>query len=110
MAAGCLKKRGPLRIVGNTHALEAFGRHSDSIDVVLLDVQMPDLDGPETLAALRRIKLSVPVVFMSGHTGRHSPEDLLALGATRLLHKPFNLDELSQVLWQLVRGHSHPLS
>ena len=93
---------------GGREALEAFSRHSDSIDVVLLDVQMPDLDGPETLAALRRVNLSVPVVFMSGHIGHHSPEDLLELGATCLLHKPFNLDELSQLLWQLAGGPSRP--
>jgi CheY-like chemotaxis protein len=85
-------------------ALEVFVRHGEAIDVVLLDVQMPELDGPGTLAALRRVNLSVPVVFMSGNTGRYSVEDLLALGAARVLHKPFRLEELGQLLWQLVRG------
>jgi DNA-binding response OmpR family regulator len=89
-------------------ALEAFRRHADTIDVVLLDVQMPYLDGPGTLAALRRVHLSVPVVFMSGNTGRYSEQDLLTLGAARVLQKPFNLDELSRLLWQLARGHSRP--
>jgi DNA-binding response OmpR family regulator len=100
-----------VRLAGDgQQALEVYRRHSDSIDVVLLDVQMPDLDGPGTLVALRRVNLSVPVVFMSADTGRYSVEDLLASGARRVFQKPFNLDELSQFLWQLVGGHSHPPS
>ncbi len=93
---------------GGRQALEVYGRHGESIDVVLLDEQMPELDGPGTLAALRRIDLSVPVVFMSGSTGRYSEEDLLAMGAARVLHKPFRLEQLSQLLWQLVRKPSRP--
>src|SRR5690242_14067445 len=58
-------------------ALEVYRQHAVTIDVVLLDVQMPDLDGPGTLAALRRVNLSVPVVFMSGDMGRYSEQDLL---------------------------------
>jgi DNA-binding response OmpR family regulator len=98
-----------VRLVGGgRQALEVYGRHGDTIDVVLLDVQMPDLNGPETLAALRSVNLSVPVVFMSGNTGRYSEEDLLALGATRVLQKPFRLDELNRLLRQLARGRSRP--
>jgi CheY-like chemotaxis protein len=91
---------------GGRQALETYRRHADTIDVVLLDVQMPDMDGPGTLTALRRINPSVPVVFMSGNTGRYSGEDLSSLGATHVLQKPFRLDELSQFLWQLAGGRS----
>jgi hypothetical protein len=45
---------------------------------------------------------------MTGNTGRYSEQDLLALGAARVLQKPFNLDELSRLLGQLARGHSLP--
>jgi DNA-binding response OmpR family regulator len=91
-----------------SQALEVFGRHGDTIEVVLLDVQMPELDGPGTLAALRRVNPSVPVVFMSGNTGRYSEQELLELGAARIFHKPFRLDELAQFLRQLAQGHSRP--
>jgi DNA-binding response OmpR family regulator len=98
-----------VRLAGNgRQAQEVFGRHGDTIDVVLLDVQMPELDGPGTLAALRRVKPSVQVVFMSGDTGRYSEQELLALGAARVFHKPFRLDELAQFLRQLAQGHSRP--
>jgi len=82
-------------------ALRIYCRHPNAIDVVLLDVQMPHLDGPQTLAALRKIDPAVRVVFMSGNTGRYSGEELLALGAARVLQKPF--DSIAE-LGQLLRG------
>ena len=98
-----------VRLAGSgRQALEVYRRHADTIDVVLLDVQMPELDGPGTLAVLRGINPSVPVVFMSGDTGRYSEEDLLARGAARVLQKPFRLDQLGQALWQLARRHPRP--
>jgi CheY-like chemotaxis protein len=58
-------------------------------DVVLLDVTMPGTDGPATLAALRALDPAVPCVFMSGHPGPYTAEELLALGAAAVVGKPF---------------------
>jgi CheY-like chemotaxis protein len=100
-----------VRLAGSgRQALEVYRRHANTIDVILLDVQMPELDGPATLAALRHLNLSAPVVFMSGDTGRYAEEDLLAWGAARVLQKPFWLDQLGQALWQLARRHPRPSS
>ena len=81
-------------------AVEAYQQHRDAVSVVLLDVRMPDMDGPQTLAALQRIDPAVVCCFMSGDTGAHTPESLLALGAVRLFEKPFRVEELAQALWQ----------
>jgi CheY-like chemotaxis protein len=75
--------------VGGEQAVRLFERHRDSIDLVLLDVAMSGMDGPQTLAALRRIDPVVRCVFMSGNTGRYSQAELLALGAVLVLGKPF---------------------
>jgi CheY-like chemotaxis protein len=65
-------------------------RDRSDIGLVLLDVQMPaPWDGPRTLTEFRRLGATVPVVFMSGSTGRYEPHDLLALGARRIYAKPF---------------------
>jgi two-component system OmpR family response regulator len=61
--------------------------------VILLDVMMPKMDGPETLAALRRqgsISESTVVAFM---TAKVHPQDLVRyrqLGVTDVISKPFN--------------------
>jgi two-component system OmpR family response regulator len=63
-----------------------------SPDLILLDVMMPDMDGPETLARLRQDSAtsSIPVVFI---TARSQPEDIerfLELGAVSVISKPFD--------------------
>jgi CheY-like chemotaxis protein len=87
------------RAGGGEAAVELYRRHRATIDVVLLDVQMPGLDGPGALAALRAIDPAVRCVFMSGHTGRYAVEELLATGASCVLAKPFpRMDGVVQVL------------
>lgn len=49
------------------HATEVLEQHRDEIDVVLLDVLMPVLTGPETLPRLRALVPDLPVVFFSGY-------------------------------------------
>lgn len=61
-------------------------------DLILLDVMMPDLDGPATMQALRRLKEleSVPAIFMTAKAGAEEKRDLLGLGAIGVLVKPFD--------------------
>jgi CheY-like chemotaxis protein len=84
-------------------ALALYREQRHTIAAVLLDVCMPGLDGPQTLAALRLLNPRVRCCFMSADTGSYQGAKLLALGAARVLTKPFQPDEVTGVLWQLVR-------
>ncbi|HEY8504799.1 MAG TPA: response regulator, partial [Gemmataceae bacterium] len=50
---------------GGAEALALYQRHRDAVALVLLDVQMPGLDGPQTLRALRALNPDVRCCFMS---------------------------------------------
>jgi CheY-like chemotaxis protein len=69
--------------------------------VVLLDVRMPELDGPGTLAALQTLDPQVRCCFMSGYLGGYTEERLLSLGAAAVLPKPFQLANTVRLLWEL---------
>ena len=74
-------------------------------DLVLLDVMMPDLTGPETLAALRLQAgmAGVPVVFMTAKAMPNEVEELLQCGATGVIVKPFDSVTLPQdirIYWE----------
>lgn len=71
-------------------AIELYRQHGSAIGVVLLDVHMPDLDGPKTLVALQQLNPSVRCCFMSGYTGNYSGDQLLAMGASIVFPKPFD--------------------
>lgn len=61
-------------------------------DLVLLDVMIPHLDGPSTLAALRRAEgfADLPVVFLTGRTEPAALAHYRALGARDVIAKPFD--------------------
>jgi CheY-like chemotaxis protein len=85
-------------------ALDLYRNHSETIDVVLLDVRMPGLDGPQTLAALQQLTPQIRCCFMTGYLGSHSTQELRRLGADAVLMKPFHLSEVARVL----RTMTHP--
>lgn len=61
-------------------------------DIILLDVMMPHMDGPSTLARLREnpATADIPVVFITARTQTTEVEQFLALGACGVLAKPFD--------------------
>lgn len=89
-----LRKRG-LEIQSATSGQEALSRLAEEeIDVVILDVMMPEMDGVETL---RRIKASFPlieVIMLSGHGTVISAIEGLKLGALDYLIKPCGIEVL----------------
>lgn len=70
-------------------ALEKFRAESDRVDLVLTDVVMPRMGGVELAQALREERPDLPLVFMSGYTGRETPwnGNIAELGP--MLEKPF---------------------
>ena len=78
-------------------------------DLVLLDVMMPDMSGPETLLALRQQPgmKGVPVVFITAKAMPDEVEALLQHGATGVIVKPFDPVTLPQdirIYWEHGRG------
>jgi DNA-binding NtrC family response regulator len=64
------------------------------IDVVLLDVKMPGMDGIETLRHIRNLKPLVEVVLLTGHASVDSGIEGMKLGAFDYLMKPIELEPL----------------
>jgi len=67
-------------------------------DLVMLDINMPGMDGVETLSRLRILAPSLPVLFATGYADERMPSILNRFPSVRLLQKPFTLRELGQIL------------
>ncbi|MGB3290467.1 MAG: response regulator [Burkholderiaceae bacterium] len=66
-------------------------------DLILLDVMMPDMDGPTTLGRIRSLPngADIPVVFITARAQQDDVDGLLALGAAGVIPKPFDPMELT---------------
>ena len=89
---------------GGREALELYRRHGDAIDVVVLDVRMPGMDGPQTLAALREVAPRVRCCFLTGDFGVYTEAQLLAMGAGAVLYKPARPEKLIGAVRLLANG------
>lgn len=79
-------------------------------DLILLDVMLPGLDGPATLARLRAdpATAAVPVVFLTGRVAPGETGAWLALGALGVIPKPFDPLALPDRLRRMLEeGHGH---
>jgi two-component system cell cycle sensor histidine kinase/response regulator CckA len=70
-------------------------------DLVITDVRMPRVSGPELVRAARRRWPGLRVLFVSGHTGDDTPDGFLQAG-DRLLGKPFTAETLLDVVRDLL--------
>jgi signal transduction histidine kinase/ActR/RegA family two-component response regulator len=87
---------------GTAEEVEAFfAREGESVDVALLDVNMPDCSGPELATRLRERDPFLPVTFMSGVDPKGM--DTAELGDS-FLAKPFSLDQLKEALRAAAQG------
>src|SRR6266576_5896098 len=73
-------------------------------DAILTDIAMPGLTGVELLKKIQEIDSTTPVILISGKGSEQDPKDLLDLGAFAYVTKPFNLDEIEQVVARAVEN------
>jgi two-component system OmpR family response regulator len=75
-------------------------------DVILLDVMMPDQDGPTTLAQLKSDPetRAIPVLFVTAKVRREEVNALLSLGARGVIGKPFDPIELPSEILRALEG------
>ncbi len=76
-------------------ALEICGHHSGTIHLLLTDVIMPELNGPELSRRVLARRPEIRVLFMSGYAGDSAVEDSEVFDASNFIAKPFSLDALT---------------
>jgi two-component system cell cycle sensor histidine kinase/response regulator CckA len=84
-----------LTAANGAEARRLFQKHRREIRLVVTDSAMPEMDGAQTIAALRKERADLPVILASADA---DPESEAAKTATAFLRKPFSLDELLAVV------------
>jgi CheY-like chemotaxis protein len=93
-------------VVAATNGREALSAlEKTAVDVALMDVQMPEMDGIQATAAIRASERSgtrrLPIIAMTAHAMRGDCERFLKSGMDGYISKPINTAELSQCLGRI---------
>jgi DNA-binding NtrC family response regulator len=88
-------------------ALKALRDAPAPVDVVLLDLRLPDSDGLGLLTSIRRQWPESAVVMMTAHGSPETASGARALGAYAVMDKPFDLHQVEPVLVKAHHAHVH---
>jgi CheY-like chemotaxis protein len=93
-----VSKLGYTVLVANSgkEALEMISSSGVNIDLVILDLIMPDMDGGQTFDQIRKIRSQIPVVLSSGYALDGQASEIMRRGCNGFIQKPFSLSELSK--------------
>lgn len=89
--------------VNGREALTVYARHRDKVNLVILDMIMPELNGEQTYKELIKIDPDVKVIISSGYLQEHNITDLMELGILGVLQKPFRKTELARQVSSILR-------
>jgi len=103
-----IEKRGHTAVIANNgrEALEALEKQM--FDLMLIDVQMPEMDGFEATAAIREREkntgIHLPIVAMTAHAMKGDQERCLSAGMDSYVSKPIQPETLFRVVEELARS------
>lgn len=96
-----------MEIAGNGRiALSSLEKNH--FDIILMDVQMPEMDGYQATKAIRHQGLDIPIIAMTAHAMKGDREKCLNAGMSDYVTKPIDPDRLFNVLMKWFRGEPDP--
>jgi CheY-like chemotaxis protein len=102
LAVGLLSKLGHATTVANNGQEAVAALEREPFDLVLMDVQMPEMDGYQATAVIRTRETGkhkhTPIVAMTAHAMKGDREECLAAGMDGYISKPIRMAELEQVI------------
>ena len=84
-------------------AIEVVLRMGSGIDLVILDMIMPGMDGGKTFDRIREIHPQMPVLLSSGYAVDGQSSEILRRGCNGFIQRPFNIEKLSQKIRNILK-------
>ena len=89
---------------GGKEAMEIYEKNRERIDLVILDMIMPNISGGDIYDRLKDMDAEVKVLLSSGYSVDGQATEILDRGCNGFIQKPFKMKELSQKLREILDG------
>ena len=86
-----------------TESIEIFNKKHTEIDIVLLDMIMPKMNGSDAFYKMKKIDADCKIIIASGYTQDENIEDLIQNGLAGFINKPFRISDISQLLNDVIK-------
>ncbi len=88
---------------GSGHeAVDIYKLNKGDVDLVILDMIMPGMNGSETYKKLKSLNPDIKVILSTGYSGSDQAQQILDSGCQGLIQKPFRIDDLSQKIREVL--------
>ena len=91
-----------LTAVTGAQGIEVFSRNIHSIGVIVMDLALPDQDGEAIVQEIFKVIPDIPIIITTGSEDKTQPNRLEQSGIKKILVKPFDLQQLSDVVSKYV--------
>ncbi|MCA9953192.1 MAG: response regulator [Anaerolineales bacterium] len=91
--------------VNGQDGIETFARHKEQVQLVLLDMSMPGLNGLDTLNGLRQVDPTVRIILSSGYAQQQIAQVVKLNGRTGFLAKPYDMETLVRKVWHYLSAN-----
>ena len=88
--------------INSVEALRAFQDHAELFDLVITDLNMPDMTGDELAKAMISVRPDIPIILCTGFSEIITEEKMAAIGIRELIMKPIIKNELAKVIRRIL--------
>jgi len=85
-------------------AIGIYEKNHDTVDMVILDMIMPNMSGGEVYDRLKQIDPDIKVLLLSGYSIDGQAHEILARGCNAFIQKPFRIEELSEKIGEILKS------
>jgi CheY-like chemotaxis protein len=83
--------------------IDIFKKHAPQIDLIILDMVMPVMDGKQTFREIQKFKKDQKVIIISGYAKKEDLREILNKGALAFMSKPFQIDSIVEKVTKFVQ-------
>ena len=103
-----LSRRTGINIIWAKDGLEAVNicKNNDAVDIVLLDLQLPELDGLHSLKCIKEKNPYLPVIIQTANSWNNEEETCTKAGCDAFFNKPLDMDQVLSAMHQCLKNYT----